>query len=162
HADRLVMANIAQTVNVLQAMLLTDGQALVLTPSYHVFEMNKGHHDAEVLALALRGAAPVREVQGKELVTFSASASTRDGRVLISLTNLDAEEPLAVELDLRGARLGTPTARVLTADAIGAHNTATDTPVAPRALDGVRLEGTTLHVTLPAHSFATVDLPVLP
>ncbi|WP_432499337.1 alpha-N-arabinofuranosidase, partial [Kineococcus gypseus] len=42
HADRLVMANIAQTVNVLQAMLLTDGQALVLTPSYHVFEMNKG------------------------------------------------------------------------------------------------------------------------
>ncbi|WP_432495639.1 alpha-L-arabinofuranosidase C-terminal domain-containing protein, partial [Kineococcus gypseus] len=156
HADRLVMANIAQTVNVLQAMLLTDGQALVLTPSYHVFEMNKGHHDAEVLALALRGAAPVRKVQGKELVTFSASASTKDGRVLISLTNLDAEEPLDVRIDVRGATVQDLSARLLTAGAIGAHNTATDTPVAPRPLDSVRLQDGTLHVTLPAHSFATV------
>ena len=51
HADRLVMANIAQTVNVLQAMLLTDDDGgLVLTPTYHVFEMNKGHQDATSLA----------------------------------------------------------------------------------------------------------------
>ena len=55
HADRLVMANIAQVVNVLQAMLLTDGDTLVRTPTYHVFEMNKGHHDADSLALAWIG-----------------------------------------------------------------------------------------------------------
>jgi alpha-N-arabinofuranosidase len=51
HARRLVMANIAQTVNVLQAVLFTDGDSLVRTPTYHVFEMNKGHHDATSVAV---------------------------------------------------------------------------------------------------------------
>ena len=56
HAERVVMANIAQTVNVLQAMILTDPDtgALVLTPTYHVFAMNTGHHDAAALAVHLR------------------------------------------------------------------------------------------------------------
>jgi alpha-N-arabinofuranosidase len=156
HADRLVMANIAQTVNVLQAMLLTDGDALVLTPSYHVFAMNKGHHDAASLPLAVRGVTPSRTVGEADLPTFSASASTKDGRVLVSLTNLDADEPLVVELDVRGARVGGVTAQVLTAPELSAHNTATDTPVVVRDLEDVALDGGLLRVTLPAHSFATV------
>ncbi len=54
HAQRLVMANLAQTVNVLQSVLHTDGAQLILTPTYHVFEMNKRHHDATRLGRALR------------------------------------------------------------------------------------------------------------
>ncbi|WP_018532053.1 MULTISPECIES: alpha-L-arabinofuranosidase C-terminal domain-containing protein [unclassified Streptomyces] len=160
HADRLVMANIAQTVNVLQAMLLTDGKDLVLTPSYHVFAMNKEHQDAHALAVRLTTAVPARQVAHTELETFSATASRKDGQLLISMTNLDAEEGLDVTLDLRGGSLGTPTATVLGAAGLNAHNTP-DHPdvVRPRQLDHVRLDGTDLRVQMPAHSFVTVSIP---
>jgi alpha-N-arabinofuranosidase len=162
HADRLVMANVAQTVNVLQAMLLTDGEALVRTPSYHVFAMNSGHQDADSLAVRLPDPAPTRRVADTELSTFSATASRKHGQVLISLTNLDAGGGVAVEVDLRGARLGTPTATVLTADALNAHNTARDPDaVRPAPLGEARLDGSVLRVRVPPHAFATVQLPVL-
>ncbi|WP_369069772.1 alpha-L-arabinofuranosidase C-terminal domain-containing protein, partial [Kineococcus terrestris] len=161
HADRLVMANIAQTVNVLQAMILTDGDALVLTPSYHVFAMNKGHHDADSLPLHLRTPSPVRTVGDEELQTFTATASTKDGRVLVSLTNLDAADGLEVDLDLRGAAVSDARVRLLTADELAAHNTADATPVVVRDADEIAtLEGGRLRVRLPQHSFATVSLAV--
>ncbi|MER5748378.1 alpha-L-arabinofuranosidase C-terminal domain-containing protein [Streptomyces sp. NPDC002088] len=163
HAARLHMANIAQTVNVLQAMVLTDPDtdALVLTPTYHVFEMNKGHHDATSLAVHLRTDNARRRVGDADLDTVSASASVKDGTVLISLTNLDAEEPVDLTLDLRGATIGEPEARLLTADRIPAHNTPqAPAAVAPRAFDGVKSTGQGLALTLPPHSFLTVRAPL--
>ncbi len=160
HADRLIMANIAQTINVLQAMILTDGEAMVLTPTYHVFEMNKGHQDATVLPLTLRGVAS-REVDGTDLALVSASASTTGSTVLVSITNLDAEAGVDLALDLRGAQVGSPVGRVLAASAINAHNTPDDlTAVRPEPLTSVEVLGSTLRVSLPAHSFATVELTV--
>ncbi len=67
HAERLVMANIAQTVNVLQAMLLTDDTGLVLTPTYHVFEMNKGHHDATAVPVHVVDRQAPYALDGKQL-----------------------------------------------------------------------------------------------
>lgn len=161
HAARLYMANIAQTVNVLQAMLLTDGDALVLTPTYHVFEMNKGHQDATSLAVHLHAQDARRRVGDSELDTLSASASIKDGTVLISLTNLDAEEPAEVTLDLRGGSVGEPTGRLLTADRLQVHNTA-ETPeaVAPRPFDAVKSTGQGMVLTIPPHSFLTIQAPV--
>ncbi|MCC3763341.1 alpha-N-arabinofuranosidase [Glycomyces sp. TRM65418] len=160
HADRLVMANIAQTVNVLQAMILTDPDsgALVLTPTYHVFQMNKGHQDAASLRVDAPAGLPSREVDGKELSTVSVSASRKDGRLLVSLSNLDAEAGQDVEIDLRGGGLAEVEALVLTADTLQSHNSpeAADA-VAPRAHDGVKLDGSKLKVHLPAHSFVTVS-----
>ncbi|MGP4114733.1 alpha-N-arabinofuranosidase [Streptomyces sp. 4N509B] len=167
HAARLVMANIAQTVNVLQAMLLTDGERLVRTPTYHVFEMNKGHQDATSLPVHLRLAAGgSRELaDGGTLETLSVSASTRDGALLVSLSNLDAEAPAEVTLDLRGGAVGAPTARVLTAERLQTHNTAENPDaVAPRPHDeGVRVDAerpSLLTVALPPHSFVTVSAPL--
>jgi alpha-N-arabinofuranosidase len=161
-ADRLRLANLAQTVNVLQAMLLTDGEALVFTPTYHVFAMNKGHQDAESLAVRLTTAAPVRRVATADLTTLSATASRKDGHVLISLTNLDAENGVIVDLDLRGPDLGTPVTTVLTAGTLQAHNTPGDpAAVEPRTADAATLDGGHLSVQLPAHAFATVRLPIL-
>ncbi|GAB3509020.1 alpha-N-arabinofuranosidase [Phytohabitans suffuscus] len=158
NADRLVIANIGQAVNVLQAVLLTDGAALVRTPTYHVFAMNKDHQDADSLAVRLPDPAPAR----RGLTTFSSTASRKDGHVLISLTNLDAANGLTVELDLRGARLGDPTATVLTAGALNAHNTAQNPDaVRPAPLGEARIEGSVLRVRLPPYAFATVKLPVL-
>ena len=160
HAERLVMANIAQTVNVLQAMILTDGDALVLTPSYHVFEMNKAHQDASRLRLALRD-VPSRGDGDHRVDSVSASASTKDGNVLVSLTNVDADEPVEFALDLRGAAVGPPVGRVLTAASMAAHNTpASPDEVRPIALQDVRVTDGTLLVRLPPHSFATVSLPL--
>ncbi|RRR98440.1 alpha-N-arabinofuranosidase [Glycomyces terrestris] len=159
HADRLVMANIAQTVNVLQAMILTDPDsgALVLTPTYHVFRMNKGHQDAASLQVHVVGDAPVKDVDGAALSTVSVSASRKDGRLLVSLSNLDADEAVDVSIDLRGGSVAGLESEILTAGALHAHNTPEQPEaVAPRAHDGARIEGGRLLVHLPAHSFATV------
>lgn len=160
HAGRLVMANIAQTVNVLQAMILTDPDsgALVLTPTYHVFEMNKAHQDAASLRVDIPSGVPGREVGTATLRTVSVSASRKDGRVLVSMSNLDAGEAVDVELDLRGGAVTDVHARILTADRPQAHNTP-ETPdaVAPRTHQQVTATAAGLRVHLPAHSFVTVQ-----
>lgn len=99
HADRLAMANIAQTVNVLRAMILTDGAAMVLTPTCHLFEMNKGYQDATSHAVDIVGRIPSTD---GEVPYLSTSASSRDGRALISFTNTHAHAPAEVQFDLRG------------------------------------------------------------
>ncbi|MCT2277521.1 alpha-N-arabinofuranosidase [Micromonospora chalcea] len=160
HAARVVMANIAQTVNVLQAMILTDPEtgALVLTPSYHVFAMNRAHHDAASLAVTVKGEVPVREVAGDHLATLSASASTRGDTALVSLSNLDARRPVTVVLDLRGRDVTAHRATILTADALDAHNTPSTTGVAPREHAGVTDHPRGLEVELPPHAYVTVAL----
>lgn len=161
HAERVVMTNIAQTVNVLQAMILTDPEtgALVLTPSYHVFEMNVAHQDASALEVGWREAVPTREVDGVAVPMVSASASTKDDGALISLSNLDAGESRTVLLDLRGREVVSFAGRVLTSGELQAHNTP-ESPdaVAPVAHEGVRRVAGGLEVDLPAHSYVTVSL----
>jgi len=159
HADRLVMANIAQTVNVLQAMILTIDDVMVKTPTYHVFEMNKGHHDATLVDLAWTTDIPTHEWNGHTIPTVSASATTKDGRVLVSLTNLDPDAGVTLSFQLRGGDVALEGARILTADSLQSHNTATALDaVAPSEFDGARLSDGLLEVSLPAHSFATVSL----
>jgi alpha-N-arabinofuranosidase len=156
HAARLTMANIAQTVNVLQAMILTDPDtgALVRTPTYHVFEMNTGHHDADNLAVHLLD-APSRDGLGM----LSASASTKDDTALISLSNLDAEESQSVVLDLRGRQVSGHTARILSAKTPQAHNDPTNPDaVVPQAFRDVTPHPAGLALELPPHSYVTVSL----
>lgn len=164
HADRLVMANIAQTVNVLQAMVLTDPESdtLVLTPTYHVFHMNTPHHDAAALRVHLDAPDARRQVRDVELETLSASASTTGDSALVSLTNLDAEHPRTLVLDLRGRSVVTSHARILTAPTVQAHNTF-ESPNTVVVRDHVVLPddsafGTGIRVELPPHSYVTVAL----
>ncbi|GAA4993898.1 alpha-N-arabinofuranosidase [Actinopolymorpha pittospori] len=159
HADRMVMANIAQTVNVLQAMLLTDGPELVLTPTYHVFEMNKGHQDAVHLPLHLKQAAARKEVGDGEISTLSASASVKDGAMLLSATNLDTTDDARLQIEIRGADWQLGTARILTAPKVQSHNTTGEpAAVSPQPFSDVRRDGVNLVVDLPAHSFVTVEV----
>lgn len=160
HARRLTMANIAQTVNVLQAMVLTDGESLVLTPTYHVFEMNKGHQDALQLAAHILE-APSESVGGEDLPLLSFSASTTGQRALVSLTHLSAHDDLDVTIDLRGRAATVAGARVLSGESASAFNDPTSPDrVAPVALDAQIVDGV-LSVRLPAHSFATVELDLV-
>jgi alpha-N-arabinofuranosidase len=159
HADRLVMANIAQTVNVLQAMLLTDPEsgALVKTPTFHVFAMNAGHHDASALHTHLVSDS-AHDLEGAQLPTLTASASSKDGKALISVANLELDGDKEIVLDLRGGQLEDVVALVLGGDSMAAFN-APGHPdaVAPRPLQVQQRADGQLVLHLPAHSFATVS-----
>ena len=160
HADRLVMANIAQVVNVLQAVLLTEGDRLVRTPTYHVFEMNKAHQDADSLTVSWTGqAVPTTTVGTKTVPLISASASTKDGYALISLSNLDLDNAHTVRLDLRGHDVAEISSRILTTPGIADHNTP-DHPdvVVPQPFEVGAITDGKLVIELPAHSFVTLSV----
>jgi alpha-L-arabinofuranosidase len=158
HADRVHMANIAQTVNVLQAMVLTEGPKMVLTPTYHVFDMYKVHQDATLLPLRLDCDRLTRE--GFDMPGLSASASRdADGRAHLSLCNLSAEESATVEVELRGAEAPRAAAgRILAASATDSHNDfARPDEVAPVAYEA-RVEGGRLVAKLPPMAVAVLEI----
>jgi alpha-N-arabinofuranosidase len=163
HADRLTMANIAQTVNVLQSVILTEPESnqLVLTPTYHVFAMNVGHHDAYALPVDIVGQS-FRSIGGQTIPTISASASTKDGKSLLSISNLDPTQEAQVILDLRGRAASEFVGNVLTSPDLASHNTAEDPDaVAIRQLPIVdTADGHGLLITIPAHSYATVEMAI--
>ncbi|MDF2838133.1 MAG: alpha-N-arabinofuranosidase [Paenibacillus sp.] len=151
HNDRVRMANIAQVVNVLQAVILTEGERMLLTPTYHVFDMYKVHHDAERLELGLASDETYSH-GGESIAKLSASAS-RDalGNIHISLCNVDPNGAGELSIDLRGlAEAGLRVSGTeLTAGAMDAHNTFEQPElVAPAPFHGFELQGTTLRVKL--------------
>jgi len=157
HGDRVRMANIAQTVNVLQAMVLTDGPRLALTPTYHVFEMFKGHQDARYLPLEI-GCADY-EMSSRKIPALSASASLKEGRIFLSLVNVDPDKEMSTKVELRGVKTGAVTGRVLRAATLQAHNTFDrPTHVRPEPFGGAKLAGGQLRVTLPPASIITLEL----
>jgi alpha-N-arabinofuranosidase len=158
HCERVVMANIAQTINVLQAMLLVKDDKAVLTPTYHAFEMYKVHQGATLLPTDLDCTA--YEQDDESIPALNASASRDgDGTVHISLCNLDPGRAASVSCELRGMQPTGATGRVLTAEAINAHNTF-DQPetVKPAVFDGVKIAGTTLLLDLPAKSVVVLEV----
>lgn len=158
HADRVRMANIAQTVNVLQAMVLTRDDEMVLTPTYHVFDMYKEHQDATLLPIALE--TDEYELGDDSVPAINVSASRdENGRIHITLTNVDPNQGRTVRVDLRGADVSRISGRVLTADAMSAHNTFENpSAITPAAFDGARLSGSTLTAEMPSKSIVALEL----
>jgi alpha-N-arabinofuranosidase len=158
HADRVTMANIAQTVNVLQAMILTDKEKMVLTPTYHVFEMFKVHQGATSLAVEVT--APDYEFNGNRVPGVSASASRdANGRIHLSLVNTHPHAPVTLACRVSGHAAKSVAGRVLTATAMNAHNTfAAPDVVKPAPFQGATLTGDQLTVTLPAKSVVVLEL----
>jgi len=158
HADRVRMANIAQTVNVLQAMVLTRGEEMILTPTYHVFYMYKVHQDATLLPTALESDDYTFGDESVQALTASASRD-ENGVVHITLTNLDPNRARTLEVELRGMNASTVSGRVLTAGTMNAHNTfERPNTVRPTDFRGARLSGNTLTVELPAKSVVMLEL----
>ena len=158
HADRVKMANIAQTVNVLQAMVLTDKAKMLLTPTYHVFEMFAAHQDAKLLPTELQSAS--YEVGSGKVPAMNASASRdKQGKMHVSLCNLNPNASAEVACELRGAKAGKLSGRVLTAQEITAHNTF-DKPenVKPSEFKAFRPTDTGFTVTLPPKSVVALEV----
>ncbi len=158
HADRLRMPNIAKMINVLQAMVLTDKEKMLVTPTYHVFEMYKPFQNATFLPSEL--VAPEYRVGDVAVPAVSASAARgANGEVVLALVNADANKPARVSVKVQGAAAKKISARVLTTDAMNAHNTF-DKPdtVKPAAFTGGKLKGDTWVFDLPAKSVVVATL----
>jgi alpha-N-arabinofuranosidase len=158
HADRVVMANIAQLVNVLQSLVLTDGPKMTVTPTYHVFEMFKVHQDATALPVDVQ--TPAYTFGGDSIPAVSASAS-RDqaGRIHLSLVNANPRQGVHLSCSLAGRSFGAVTGRVLTADTMQAHNTF-DQPdaVKPAPFTAFTVSAGSLAVDLPSKSVVVLEL----
>ena len=174
HADRVQVANIAQTINVLQAVALTDGEKMLLTPTYHVFEMYKAHQGATLLPTnvsspplvgqrPITGALPDPEHNELDETPQISVSASRDaaGRIHVSLCNLHPEDAAEVAIDLRGASASGVSGRILTAPAMNAMNTfETPTSVEPQPFDDAKLAGQSLTVAMPARSVVMLELTV--
>jgi alpha-L-arabinofuranosidase len=155
HASRVRVANLAQTANVVHALFLTDGPRLLRTPTWDVFALYRGHHDALALPVELDGAGE-RAWQGRRYPALSAAASrAADGSVNLTLCNLDYARPLAVAVEC-GA-LAAAGARGLRSAAPQDHNTfATPDAVRARAVATPARSGTAWETELPPHSVTTL------
>ncbi|MDC8829679.1 alpha-N-arabinofuranosidase [Alteromonas gilva] len=122
YADRVHMTNIAQMVNVLQAMILTDGADMLLTPTYHVYGMYKVFQDATAIPYSIASGEYSNGEQTLPAVTTSIARGT-DGKVYIALVNLDPAVDAEINLNLSGADFASLSGQILTADAITAKNT---------------------------------------
>jgi alpha-L-arabinofuranosidase len=158
YADRVRMTAIAQTINVLQAMILTDGPKMILTPTYHAFHMYKPFQDAKSLPLDIQTGDYKYDRWSVPQVSASA-AKTKDGSIVIGMANLDPHRAASVSAVIAGAQVGQIKGEVLTSDAMDAHNTF-ENPKAihPRLFDDANLSGNKLSVTLPAKSVVVLEL----
>lgn len=160
HSDRVVMANIAQVINVLQSVILTEGEKMILTPTYHVFDMYKVHQDAEKLATTISASDYARNGQSIKQVSVSASKDAA-GRIHVSLCNLDNENGADIDIDLRGlAGAGIKVSGTeLTALVKDAHNTFEQPDaVAPKAYQAFTAEGASIRAKLSPMSVTVLEV----
>jgi alpha-N-arabinofuranosidase len=152
------MANITQMVNVLQAMVLTDGPRMLRTPTYHVFHLYRPFQGARTLPVQMR--APAYRRGGEATPSLSLSAAIgEDGVVHVGLANMDPNRGAQLELTLPGLAQGGVSGQIITADAMDAHNTF-DQPDAltPQPFAGARWEGARLLIEAPAKSVIVLAL----
>lgn len=158
HSDRVKMAALAQTINVLQSLILTDKEKMVLTPTYYVFDMYKVHQDAKYLPIKLD--VPDYEVDGKKIAAVNASASQdAAGKVHISLVNLDIHHPITITTALQDIKWSAVSGQILTSANVTNINTFADpNKIHLGNFTGAKKDGDKLVVTLPAKSIVTLEL----
>ncbi|MTI59506.1 MAG: alpha-N-arabinofuranosidase [Firmicutes bacterium] len=160
HCDRVQMANIAQTINVLQAMVLTRGEEILLTPTYYVFEMYKVHQDAQLLDFNL--VSEDYQMEGESIPAVNGSASVdRKGNINITLCNLKDGKDIKLECVFNSTELviSDVKGRVLTSDKLNAHNTFEDkNRVKPQQFDDFNLTKDGFQVNLPSSSVVRLTI----
>lgn len=158
YADRVRMTAIAQTVNVLQAMILTDGPKMILTPTYHAYHMYRPFQDATSLPVDIETGVYTYGKWSIPQVSASA-AKAGDGSVVVGLANLDPHKAARVSVVISGMQARQVKGELLTAETMDAHNTFENpNAIHPVAFDGAELDGDKLSVTLPAKSLVVLKL----
>ena len=158
HADRVRVANLAQTINVLQALILTEGNKMLLTPTYHVFDLFKTHQDAKLL--------PVQFVSpdfknGKEKIPALNMSASIDSNAVVHMTivNLDPNNAINIRTALQTIKWTKVEGEILTSAKITDINSF-DKPenVKPKTFDGAKKQGDDLVLSLPAQSVVLLTI----
>lgn len=131
---------------------------MVLTPTYHIYDMYQVHHDATLLSQSLKSPAYLLGSESLEAVSASASMD-QEGRIHLSLVNIDPGQPIDMEIELEGKTSGKVTGQLLTSEKMDSHNSF-DQPgeVVPVEFDGARFKKGKLELTLPARSVVVLQL----
>jgi alpha-L-arabinofuranosidase len=157
HADRVRGTNIAQMINVLQAMILTDGPKMVLTPTYHLYHMYVPFQDATVIPMQFdAGTYSNGDIRLPRVDAIAARDSA--GKLWLALVNIDATRAVTLTTAIDGASPRGASGRILAAAAVDSHNDfANPNRVAPKPYSG-RVSGGRLQFDLPARSIAVVQV----
>jgi alpha-L-arabinofuranosidase len=158
HCDRVRMANLAQCINVLQAVILTQGDKMILTPTYYVMEMYNVHQNATLLPITIKSDDYI--LGNEKLPAISASASRdKDGVVHISLVNIDPDHIHKIALNLNSETFTNVNGRVLASASVNDYNSF-DNPgkIQPVEFKGAVLKSNGINVTLPSASVVVLTL----
>ncbi|HUD95868.1 alpha-L-arabinofuranosidase C-terminal domain-containing protein, partial [Sphingobium sp.] len=157
HADRVRMANLAQMVNVIQSLILTDGPKMVVTPTYHVFDLYKAHQGATLIPTEVQ--APDYIEGDTRLPGLSVSTSkNKAGRLHLTIVNLDPARASNVHVTLKGGTWRTARAQTITADRIDTRiRFDAPDPFIPRPLPA-RIAGGQVELTIAAKSVTLVEI----
>jgi alpha-L-arabinofuranosidase len=158
HADRVRIANLAQCVNVLQSVILTNKEKMILTPTYHVMEMYNVHQDATMIPFKL--ISNDYSFGGEKLPAVSISASKDKGGIThVSLVNIDASKEQWVNIDIRGTKYSSVSGKILTSKKMQDYNSFEEpNKISPVEFKDAKLAGTALQVKLPPFSVVVLAL----
>jgi alpha-N-arabinofuranosidase len=156
--DRVKMANIAQTVNVLQALIFTEEEKMLLTPTYYIYEMYKVHQDAVLLPLEMD--SPHYSLGSLSLPSVQASASRdKDGKIHISIVNIDPVNARETFIRLIGSKAGELSATILSSAEMNSHNTFENPrEVVLKEFEGVNSKGDRVTLVIPPHSVIMLEI----
>ncbi|MGC8742691.1 MAG: alpha-N-arabinofuranosidase [Verrucomicrobiia bacterium] len=158
YCERVRMANIAQTINVLQAMILTKGEKMIVTPTYHVFEMYTVHHDATMLPTELTCEDYTFDNTPIPAINVSASRDS-SGKIHVSLCNFNPNKAIELECQIPDKKINEISGRVLTAEAMNAHNTFENPEnVKPAEFKDFKITEKGFTTKLPAKSVVVISL----
>jgi alpha-N-arabinofuranosidase len=158
HCDRIRMANLAQAINVLQSVILTRKEKMILTPTYHVMEMYNVHQDATMIPVKIISNDYVFGTDKLTAVSVSASKDSM-GVMHISLVNIDANNPQDISIDIKGAKCSAVTGRIITSKKLNDFNSF-DEPnrIEPVDFKDAKISNNTLQVKLPPFSVVVLTL----
>jgi alpha-N-arabinofuranosidase len=152
------MTNIAQTINVLQAVIFTEGEKMLLTPTYWTYYLYKVHQDATLLPISF--SCDKYELNGRKIDAISVSASKdAAGKIHLTLVNIDPNKEQNLETELRGVTVKDVSGKVLTSAKINDCNTfEKPNTVTVKDFKGAKLSKGSLSVTLPAKSVVMLEI----
>lgn len=158
NCDRVKMAAIAQAVNVLQAIILTEKEKMILTPTYHVFDMYKVHQDAIMIPSILQTDS-ISTDHGKIPNLSVSSSLDKEGKIHITICNLSATNDEKLICDLKSFAIESCSGQILTSDKLNAHNTFENPDnVVIKTFDDFKFDKEKIEINVPKHSIVSIEL----
>jgi len=160
HADKVIMANIAQTINVLQAMILTEGEKMLVTPTGHVYAMYAPHQDGTSLKVSFEADSITLKDSNQSLFGLAGSASLKGNQLFLTVVNPSADTPLDATIFIYDGNVKEVSASVLTHSDIHAHNTFELSGTVAPVAKNLAVSGASFHHVFPAASVTALSISI--